>query len=61
MPHLNVDISEQAIKAAKVAAASAATPLRQWIERLILDATGTKTTESQEPVRERVNVPFEEL
>lgn len=37
--HMNVRISKEAMKAAKVASARAETQLRLWVERLILDAT----------------------
>lgn len=57
MPHLNVEISEDAMRKAKVAAAAAGVALRHWIDSLIIDATQP----TKEPTKgERVYAPLED-
>ena len=47
MPHLNVDISQDAYDAAKAGSDEAGMLLRKWVERIILDAA-RKTAPAKE-------------
>jgi hypothetical protein len=47
MPHLNVDISQEAYDAAKAGSDEAGMLLRKWVERIILDAA-RKTAPAKE-------------
>lgn len=62
MPFLNVEVSELAMTAAKVAAAGSKMTLRNWVEKLILDATSPRA-QAEQPQDEdpRRIVPFEDL
>jgi len=56
MPQLNVQVSEDAHRAAKIAAINAGMQIREWVERAVLAQAGAeshdkRTVKLREPAR----------